>query len=294
MKKTQATRRGALVLVVTMATTSPGWAQPKPPPRPATQHFSVDPVADGTLITAGAGFALLSNLILSTGELVPQSPGSPANLLWIDRGAVTQTLDPRGGTLSNLGLWGAVAFAGIDPLVSGWRSGAGSGWVDAVLYSETLSITWAVTNLTKLAVRRPRPIAYIQQAELDRQGNPGDRLTTTDVNLSFFSGHTAIVAATVATASYLSFMRYPNRRGPWYFLAIGTAVTGLVGWGRVKSGAHFPTDVIAGVFAGASIGVLVPHLHRNPVESGRNFWIGMGPSPDPGGMMLQISYAPSR
>jgi undecaprenyl-diphosphatase len=30
----------------------------------------------------------------------------------------------------------------------------------------------------------------------------------------------------------------------------------------VRAGKHFPTDVLAGTFAGAGIGIVMPHLHR--------------------------------
>ena len=42
------------------------------------------------------------------------------------------------------------------------------------------------------------------------------------------------------------------------------ALTSLVRYWRVRSGEHFPTDVIMGSLAGAGIGVLVPHFHRRP------------------------------
>src|SRR5215472_12440626 len=72
------------------------------------QHFKVDPVADGVLIAAGAGTAGLLELILSTGEIAPQRPGSTNNLLSFDRGAVNQTVDSSAGTLSDIGLGAAI------------------------------------------------------------------------------------------------------------------------------------------------------------------------------------------
>lgn len=50
----------------------------------------------------------------------------------------------------------------------------------------------------------------------------------------------------------------------------------FVGYERVCSGEHFPTDVLAGALVGASIGVLVPHLHRHTPES-PPVWVGLAP-----------------
>ena len=47
---------------------------------------------------------------------------------------------------------------------------------------------------------------------------------------------------------------------------------------RVRAGAHFPTDVIAGAFAGAGIGVVVPHLHRTTDVQQRRVWVGFSPA----------------
>jgi hypothetical protein len=72
---------------------------------------------------------------------------------------------------------------------------------------------------------------------------------------------------------------------PWLTLAGGTLLTGFVGYERVRAGAHFPTDVIMGALAGASIGVLVPHLHRRGT---RPVWVDFAPAPRGSGATLGI------
>jgi len=54
----------------------------------------------------------LLELILSTGELVPQRPGPTSNLLSFDQTAVTQTPDPNASLSSNIGLGVALGYAG--------------------------------------------------------------------------------------------------------------------------------------------------------------------------------------
>ena len=43
-----------------------------------------------------------------------------------------------------------------------------------------------------------------------------------------------------------------NVHRPWLTLGLGTALTTFVSVERVRAGAHFPTDVIAGAIAGGS------------------------------------------
>jgi len=90
--------------------------------------------------------------------------------------------------------------------------------------------------------------------------------------------------AVSATATYLAFVRSgPHRARPWITLAAGTLLTAFVSYERVRSGEHFPTDVIMGSMAGAAIGVLVPHFHHRPHIQEKSYcappvWIGFQPS----------------
>jgi membrane-associated phospholipid phosphatase len=248
----------------------------KPSPRlKEGQHFKIDPVVDGVLIVGGASFSILLAEILSTGEIQPTPPGSSDNLLAIDRVAVTQTVDPHAGTYSNIGLGVAIGYAIVDPIISGVRGGRNALLVDGVMYAESITITQALTQAVKIAVRRPRPIDYVQCGPT---AAPGD-CTATDLQLSFFSAHAAVTGAISATATYLAFMRAPHSARAWVTLGAGIALTAFVSYERVRSGEHFPTDVIMGSMAGAAIGVLVPHLHRHEAEA-PPVWIGFAPAPD--------------
>ncbi len=268
-------RDSAIAALFTLIALSPSTARAADPTKQVDQHFVINPVADIVLTGAGAGFSTLLSAILSTGEILPTKPGDAQNLLGIDRIAVTQTIDPNASTYSNITLWSVVAFAAIDPILSGFRDGRDAALVDAIMYAETISITESLTNLTKIAVRRPRPLDY---------ANPS--LTVTDNELSFFSGHAATVGAISATATYLAFVRAPDSPRPWITLGAGAALTAFVSYERVRSGAHFPTDVIAGAMAGISVGVLVPHLHLHEAER-PSMCIGAVPLPGGGGLELQ-------
>jgi undecaprenyl-diphosphatase len=247
----------------------------------------LDPVADGALTGAGFGFSLLLGAVLSTGEIRPPAISvSASSLLPIDRLAVTQRIDGSAATYSDIGLFSAVGFAVLDPILSGFRDGWDATLVDAFMYAESGSLAFALTDLTKIAVRRPRPVDYIRcpvQANGDPSTNAG--CGSTDLGLSFWSGHAAGVAAIGATATYLAFMRDPGTARPWVTLVVATALDSFVSVERVRAGMHFPTDVIAGSLAGAVIGVLVPHLHRHAAEA-PPVWLGVAPVP--GGESLTL------
>jgi membrane-associated phospholipid phosphatase len=247
------------------------------------QHFTIDPVSDGVITAAGFGFAGILGLVLSTGEIQPTPPpknpttGLPDDsiLISIDRGAVSQTFDPNANTFSDIGLYSAIGFTLVDTVMSGIRDGWDAGLVDAVMYAESLSLTLTITDITKIAVRRPRPFDY---------KNPD---STTNSDLSFFSGHASTLGAITGTATYLAFVRSPHSVRPWITLIVGTALTAFVSYERVRGGDHFPTDVITGAMAGGAIGVLVPHLHRHKTEA-PNVWIGAVPVPGAEGGTLSL------
>jgi membrane-associated phospholipid phosphatase len=259
-----------------------------PPPR--RSRYIADPFSDGAVLSVSFGMAFLSEMILSTGEITPQQPLSSTKLLAIDHASLTAPPIAAWGTISGIGLYSALAYAALDPVLSGYRNGVESGIVDAFIYAETISVTWAATNLAKIAFRRPRPSAYQEQARREAAGGTStpEELSATNSAMSFFSGHASIVASVSGAATYLAFSRSSTPLRPWLTLGIGAAATTLVGIGRVKAGEHFPTDVIAGAMVGAGIGVLVPHLHREESPKQRSVWIGLGPQP--GGVSLQ-AYA---
>jgi undecaprenyl-diphosphatase len=242
--------------------------------------FDIDPVADSAMIAVSLGFYGTLEAINSTGEIRPQqiAPNFDTNhLVAIDRGAVTQTPDPSARSRSTIGLGIAAAYAVIDPILSGVRErNVQTGLADFFMYAESVSFTLAMTSIVKMAVRRPRPIAYID-ANAHKNDDPPYSNSSTDSALSFFSGHAALTATISSTATYLAFVRSPHTARPWITLVAGVGLTTFVSIERVRAGQHFPTDVIAGAIAGAGIGLVVPHLHRTDEIKQRRIWVGFSP-----------------
>lgn len=120
---------------------------------------------------------------------------------------------------------------------------------------ETIAINETITGITKALVKRPRPYTYNREAPEEVRSMRGN-------TFSFFSGHTSYSAAfSFFTAKTISdYVDKSNVRTlAWTGAFLLPAATGYF---RYRAGKHFPTDVITGYVVGASIGYLIPHLHK--------------------------------
>jgi membrane-associated phospholipid phosphatase len=152
-----------------------------------------------------------------------------------------------------------------------------------LVYGETLSLTLALSSVTKFLVARPRPYVYSSDPRVSdyarRQGK--------DSHLSFFSGHSALAFAAAVAGSYLFTQTSRDRAaraGIWgteLFLAATTATL------RVRAGQHFPSDVLVGALVGAGFGLAVPSLHyagRHPRGLSAAEWVAVGVGPSLGAL----------
>ncbi len=124
------------------------------------------------------------------------------------------------------------------------------------LYAEAISLTGGLYALTAGLVNRTRPNVY-------GVDNPAEERLHKYANNSFFGGHAAATAtATFFTAKVFHDL-YPD--SPWRPVVWGTAaaVPATVAYLRLKAGKHFLSDNLLGYGIGATIGILVPELHKN-------------------------------
>jgi len=131
-----------------------------------------------------------------------------------------------------------------------------------VMSLEVFAITYGLTSFTKNVVNRTRPFVYNPEVDVSVRTESGSRF-------SYFSGHTSHTAAATFFIAKVFSDYHPNMHpvakiGIWTFSAALPAITGHL---RVEAGKHFPTDVITGYVVGASVGWLVPHLHK--IKSGK-------------------------
>jgi hypothetical protein len=123
-----------------------------------------------------------------------------------------------------------MVFAGVNPIVTGLQHGWRSGMSDGFMYAEALATTAFITDVTKIAVRRPRPLDYRNPPSED-----------TDAVLSYFSGPASMTAAAASTATYLAFVRSPHTIRAWLTLGVGTALTARQPRARAPAATSPPT-----------------------------------------------------
>ena len=116
---------------------------------------------------------------------------------------------------------------------------------NALYVASSTAISYGLTELLKLIVKRPRP--YMQNIRIV----PVYRATGS----SFPSGHTS---STIATATALS-VAYPK----WYVIAPAFLWAGSVSYSRMYLGVHYPTDVTAGVLLGAGTAASLSFMKAN-------------------------------
>jgi len=152
-----------------------------------------------------------------------------------------------------------------------------------VMSLEVLSTNFGVTQLVKNIVNRARPFTYNTDLLPSTRSMKNDKL-------SFFSGHTSHTAAFSFFIAKVMTDYHPNARNyykaiVWSMAAIIPASTAFL---RVKAGKHFPTDVIAGYVVGASIGYLIPQLHK--LKKRKLNKLSIIPTFTGGGGGVQIGY----
>lgn len=151
-----------------------------------------------------------------------------------------------------------------------------------IMTLEVTAITYGLTTGIKHVVNRTRPLVYNEEAPLE------DR-TADNSRLSFFSGHTSFTAAfsfffAKVMSDYHPDMKTEYKIGLWTF---AVAIPFATAYLRVSAGKHFPTDVMTGYAVGATIGWLVPHLHKKKkIPDG----LSISPSFSYGSRGIYLSY----
>lgn len=126
-----------------------------------------------------------------------------------------------------------------------------------IMALEVFTITSGLTMNAKFTFNRTRPFVYSDEFSFEEK-------TASNARLSFFSGHTAQTAAFSVFMAKVIHDYHPNMKkgieiGIWTF---AITVPATMAYLRVDAGNHFPTDVMVGYAVGATVGWLVPHLHK--------------------------------
>lgn len=139
-----------------------------------------------------------------------------------------------------------------------------------LMYGEAAAINVGITVITKSVFRRTRPFVLNPDAPLDLK-------LTSNAKSSFVSGHASMTAVNTFFVAKVFSDFYPDSN--WKPVVWGGAIVipAVTAYLRIAAGRHYPTDGIAGYAFWATIGVLVPHLHRKNKlgEKGLSLQTGM-------------------
>lgn len=133
--------------------------------------------------------------------------------------------------------------------------------VVAVLAAETFLVTEGLTKTAKVIFRRNRPLTYNTNFSSGEQ-------QSNDARQSFPSGHTSITAGMSFFAAKVFHDLHPESKARPFVWAGAALLPAATGYARYRAGKHFPTDIIAGYALGATVGIIIPELHKPKEQEG--------------------------
>ncbi|MFZ1561702.1 MAG: phosphatase PAP2 family protein [Saprospiraceae bacterium] len=169
-----------------------------------------------------------------------------------DRGA-TFNNSKTAGKWSDIILYSASTIPFLTYFDKTCRNEGGS---IALMAVETWLITNGITDIVKASTKRYRPLVYNDQFSLEEKLANGSRR-------SFFSGHTSSTTALSFFTAKVILDTHPDMKNKWIVWSLGAAIPAAIGYLRYEAGKHYPTDIITGYAVGATIGYLIPHIHKS-------------------------------
>jgi len=133
-------------------------------------------------------------------------------------------------------------------------------------YDENTAVLLALSEITGTAftfgikniIKRNRPFVNLKDVFFDKYNSPTDRY-------SFPSGHTTMV---FSMATLLT-LRYPDKP---VVITASFLYAGLIGYGRMYLGVHYPSDVMGGMLVGAGSAALIYSLRKEIIKGKNNLF----------------------
>jgi len=132
-------------------------------------------------------------------------------------------------------------------------------------YDENTAVLMALSEITSFALvsgikesfKRKRPFNALDSVYCDTKNLPS--------SYSFPSGHTA---STFSIATSLT-LRYPDKP---FVIAVSFLYAGIVGYGRMYLGVHYPGDVLGGMLVGAVSAAWIYSLRKEIIKGKNNLF----------------------
>ena len=195
-------------------------------------------------LTASSLFITRSASMASRNDIGPKD-----SINSFDRGAMFEYNKPLDIT-SDISVYGLLALP-LVPLAGNFKDRRA--WLTyCIMYAESFFLVFGTSEVLKNSILRYRPFKYFGDVPAGKES---------DAYQSFPSRHTAFAFMSAGFFTSAFFAEYPQ--SPWKIPLSAAAYTlaAGVGAGRVFSGNHFLSDVLAGAAIGSLYGYLIPALH---------------------------------
>lgn len=225
-----------------------GWSQSPVSP------YKTDLLRDGAITLAGIGSSVVGSSILVNKDKLTEEDLvglSKEDVNWFDRFSAGNH-SSKAEKVSDFFFYGSFAAPLLLLFDNNARQDAPQVYL---LYAEAMSIAGGLYSLTAGLTNRLRPSVYAEDAPLDV------RLHKYAKN-SFYGGHTAATASATFFLAKVFHDFNPDSPARPFVWAAAAAVPATVGYLRMRAGKHFLSDNLVGYAIGASIGILVPELHK--------------------------------
>lgn len=217
-----------------------------------------DGIISATLLAGATSYFILqqNNTPLTSSDISGLNPGS---IHPFDRNTAA-VYNPNHAKISKqiaaVGVIGAVGMQGITVLAASAFSQSYKNHVAiaASMWIQTNIAAYVGAGISKSMTHRVRPFVYNANV-------PFDEKVTVDAQQSFFSRHTALTAANTFLAAHVVSSYYTPSSFTYSVWTAAALIPAAVGYFRVSSGEHFPSDVIAGYTYGAACGLIIPFVH---------------------------------
>ena len=219
--------------------------------------YSLDFARELTLLGAGNIMTGLGVLLYNNTEPLTEEEVAlldPSDVAKFDRVAITTKKTDRAGDIL---LMSSVFLPLTFLFQNDTKKDMGT---LGIMAAEVFLLQLGVNSLAKGLVGRARPFVY-------DENTPMELKTTVNAKRSFFSGHASTAASmsfyvAKVFSDYLS--NTTTKTIIWTSAALYPTVMGFL---RIDTGNHFPTDVIIGYATGAVIGYLIPALHKSKLKN---------------------------
>jgi hypothetical protein len=246
----------SLALAATLLTAAAPTASAQQADSPYHTRFAVDgPIILGLGLASGYGlYRVQQKSGLSDAELANLKKSDVPSFDRWSAGYYSESFQTAGDLLCYPTLVIAPGLLALNDNVRGRYGQVLGMYVEAMLASDAL-FTTSVGN-----IYRYRPYLYGSEGGSGRSG----KIATN----SFFAGHTAHTATATFFAAKVMHDFNPGYQGEPFVWAAAAVVPAAVAYTRIEAGKHFLSDNIVGYAVGATMGVLVPQLHKKKSGAG--------------------------